>query len=38
MNDTVDGITNMVQALSVIVIAVCICIGIWNHQKHKGKD
>jgi hypothetical protein len=38
MNDTVDGITNVVQILSVLVVAACICIGIWHHHKHKGKD
>jgi hypothetical protein len=38
MNDTVDAITNVVQVLSVIVVAVCICIGVWHHQKRKGED
>ena len=35
MTDTVDIIANVVQAASVIVISVPICIGIWYHQKQK---
>jgi hypothetical protein len=38
MNDTVDVIASVVQAVSVVVIAVSICIGIWYHQKQKRKD
>ena len=38
MNDTVDVIANVVQALSVVVVAVSICIGIWHYQKHKDED
>ena len=38
MTDTVDIIGGWVQAISVIVIAASIGIGIWQFRKQKGED
>ena len=38
MTDNVDVIADWVQAISVVVIAVSIGIGIWQFRKQRRKD